>query len=42
MRAWIGPQQYSMGLRMLLVGFKQHRKGDAVDFEPGTNPELNR
>lgn len=31
-----------MGHRMLLVGFKKHRRGDAVDFEPGTNPELNR
>lgn len=42
MRAWIGPTQFGMGHRMLLVGFKQHRKGDAVVFEPGTNPELNR
>ncbi|MEU0396540.1 hypothetical protein ABZ208_27900 [Streptomyces sp. NPDC006208] len=42
LRDWIGPQQFGMGHRMLLVGFKKHRKGDAVEFEPGTNPELNR
>ncbi|MFD3541592.1 hypothetical protein ACFWUQ_19145 [Streptomyces sp. NPDC058662] len=42
LRNWIGPSSSSMGHRMLLVGFKKHRKGDAVEFEPGTNPETNR
>jgi hypothetical protein len=40
LRAWIGPSQFGLGHRMLLVGFKQHRKGgEAVEFEPGTTPK---
>jgi hypothetical protein len=42
LRAWIGPNQFSVGQRVLLVGFKEHRKGDAIEFEPGTNPEESR
>jgi hypothetical protein len=42
LRAWIGPAQFGLGHRMLLVGFRQHRKGSAVEFPPGTNPEANR
>lgn len=42
LRAWIGPEHFGLGHRMLLVGFRQHRKGPAVEFPPGTNPEVNR
>ncbi|WP_432138650.1 hypothetical protein [Streptomyces sp. bgisy154] len=42
MRDWIGPKQFNIGTRMLIMGFKQHRKGGAVEFEAGTNPEAGR
>ncbi|MFC5267211.1 hypothetical protein ACFPJ1_34280 [Kribbella qitaiheensis] len=42
LRAWIGPTQFGIGHRLLLTGFRQHRKSPAVDFEPGTNPEAGR
>jgi hypothetical protein len=42
LRTWIGPEQFGMGHRMLLVGFKSHRRGGAVESEPGTNPEIGR
>lgn len=42
LRSWIGPEQFGEGHRRLLVGFKSHRQGDAVEFEPGTNPEIGR
>ncbi|MFD8385216.1 hypothetical protein ACFV2X_42990 [Streptomyces sp. NPDC059679] len=42
MREWIGPKRFGLGSRMLVMGFRQHRKGGAVEFEPGTNPEASR
>uniref|UniRef100_A0AAU2JYM5 Uncharacterized protein n=1 Tax=Streptomyces sp. NBC_00049 TaxID=2903617 RepID=A0AAU2JYM5_9ACTN len=42
LRNWIGPSSRALGHRMLLVGFKKHRKGEPVEFEPGTNPETSR
>jgi hypothetical protein len=42
MRDWIGPKQFNQGTRMILMGFRQHRQGEAVEFEPGTNPEAGR
>ncbi|MFJ9719964.1 hypothetical protein ACIRPQ_29230 [Streptomyces sp. NPDC101213] len=42
LRAWIGPKQFGLGHRMLVLGFKNNRRGAAVEFEPGTNPEAGR
>ncbi|MEU3502984.1 hypothetical protein ABZ726_20250 [Streptomyces hundungensis] len=42
MRDWIGPKQFNQGTRMIIMGFRQHRRGEAVEFEPGTNPEAGR
>ncbi|MET7816077.1 hypothetical protein ABZT26_35220 [Streptomyces sp. NPDC005395] len=42
LRNWIGPEQFGLGHRMLVMGFKQNRKGAAVEYEPGTNPEAGR
>ncbi|MEU0770554.1 hypothetical protein [Streptomyces albogriseolus] len=42
LRDWIGPAQFGLGHRLLVMGFKQHRAGEPVEFEPGTNPESGR
>ncbi|WP_162688720.1 MULTISPECIES: hypothetical protein [unclassified Streptomyces] len=42
LREWIGPKQLTQATRMILMGFRQHRQGEAVEFEPGTNPEAGR
>ncbi|MGW7460971.1 hypothetical protein [Streptomyces sp. NPDC054797] len=42
LREWLGPKRLTEVLRMVLMGFRRHRKGAAVEFEPGTNPEAGR